>query len=147
DEIEVGGLAGAVWTDDRRECSRLERAAHAVHRDMTTEADGQVAGFEDRAYCCPCDSQFFTLIGTFISSGLISRTNSGIAQATFGSTLILKWYIDCIAWWSSLRKVMRPFGVSKDMPSIAAISFSVSVPPAFFRASTTAMPADMPPAV
>src|SRR6185503_15176474 len=139
-EIEVGSLAGAVRADDRRERSRLERAADAVHRDMTPEADGQVAGFENRSYC-------FTRIGTFISPGLISRTSSGIAQATLGSTLILKWNIDCIAWWSSLRKVMRPFGVSKESPSIAVISFSVSVVPAFFSASITAMPADMPPAV
>ena len=40
-----------------------------------------------------------------------------------------------------------PLGESKLMPSIAAISFSVSVPPAFLIASTTAMPAAMPPAV
>ena len=40
-----------------------------------------------------------------------------------------------------------PLGVSKLMPSIAAISFSVSVPPAFLSASTTAMPAAKPPAV
>src|SRR6185295_15469127 len=134
------GLAGAVRADDRGQRARLEGAADAVHRDMATETDGQVAGFEDGLYC-------LTRIGTFISSGLISRISSWIAQATFGSTLILKWYIDCMAWWSSLRKVMRPFGVSNDMPSMAAISFSVSVPPAFFSASTTAMPADMPPAV
>src|SRR6185503_11587189 len=73
DEVEVGGLAGAVRADDRRERSGLERAADAVHRDMTTEADGQVAGLENRLYC-------LTRIGTFISSGLISRTSSGIAQ-------------------------------------------------------------------
>src|SRR5262245_32706210 len=139
-QVEVGGLAGAVRADDRRERPGLERAADAVHRDMTPEADGQVAGFEDRLYC-------FTRIGTFISSGLISRTSSGMAQATFGSTLILKWYIDCIAWWSSLRNVIRPFGVSNDRPSSAEISFSVSVVPAFFSPSTMAMPADMPPAV
>ena len=36
-------------------------------------------------------------IGTFISSGLISRTSSGTAQASNGSTLILKWYITCSA--------------------------------------------------
>src|SRR5688500_6532658 len=118
----------------------MESARHPVHRDMTAEADGQVAGFEDGAY-------FFTRTGTFISSGLISRTSSGIAHCTFGSTLILKWYIDCIAWWSSLRKVMRPLGVSNAMPSIAAISLSVSVELAFLSASITAMPADMPPAV
>src|SRR5688500_4172391 len=118
----------------------MESARHPVHRDMTAEADGQVAGFEDGAY-------FFTRTGTFISSGLISRTSSGIAHCTLGSTLTLKWYMDCIAWWPSLRKVMRPFGGSNDIPSIAAISFSVSVEPAFLIASTIAIPADMPPAV
>src|SRR6185295_7067170 len=137
DEVEVGGLAGAVRPDDRGQRARLESTADAIHRDVTAEADGQVAGFEDRIYC-------FTRIGTFISSGLISRTSSGIAQATFGSTLILKWNIDCIAWWSSLRKVILPLGVSNERPSIAAISFSVSVAPAFFSASTMAMPADIP---
>jgi hypothetical protein len=43
---------------------------------------------------------------------------------------------------------MRPLGVWKLMPSIAVISFSVLVSPlVFFRASTTAMAALMPPAV
>ena len=36
-------------------------------------------------------------MGTFISSGLISRTSSGTPQANAGSTLILKWYMLCIA--------------------------------------------------
>ncbi|MCY1222743.1 hypothetical protein D9M72_348470 [compost metagenome] len=41
-----------------------------------------------------------------------------------------------------------PLGVSNDMPSIAVISFSVPVSPlVFFSASTSAMPAVMPPAV
>ncbi|MND08535.1 hypothetical protein D3C83_312130 [compost metagenome] len=46
-----------------------------------------------------------------------------------------------------MRKVMVPLGVSKLMPSMAAISFSVSVPPAFLMASTTALAAAKPPAV
>src|SRR5690349_9673037 len=58
------------------------------------------------------------LIGTFISSGLISRTSSGTPHWKAGSTLILKWYMLCSAWWSSLRKVILPLGVSKLMPSI-----------------------------
>ena len=36
-------------------------------------------------------------IGTFISSGLISRISSGTPQAKAGSTLILKWYMLCMA--------------------------------------------------
>ena len=41
-----------------------------------------------------------------------------------------------------------PFGVSKLMPSIVAISFSVLVSPlVFFSASTIAIAALMPPAV
>src|SRR5438874_4127229 len=140
DQVEVGRLAGAVRADDRRERAGPKFARHAVHRDMPAEADRQAARLQYGIY-------FFTRTGTFISSGLISRRSCGTAQATFGSTLILKWYIDCIAWWSSLRNVMRPFGVSKERPSMAPISFSVSALPAFLSASTTAMAAAMPPAV
>src|SRR3954466_14192556 len=108
---------------------------------MAAEADGQVARLQRRIY-------FFTRIGTFISSGLISRTSCGTAQVTLGSTLILKWYIDCMAWWSSLRKVILPLGVSKLMPSMAVISFSLPVsPPVFLSAVTTAIAAVKPPAV
>jgi hypothetical protein len=46
-----------------------------------------------------------------------------------------------------LRKVIVPLGVSNDMPSIAAISFSVSVPPAFVTPATIALAAAKPPAV
>ena len=54
----------------------------------------------------------------------------------------------CIAWWSSLRKVILPLGVSKLMPSMVLMSFSVLVsPPVFFSASTSAIAALMPPAV
>ncbi|MNF05739.1 hypothetical protein D3C80_2055480 [compost metagenome] len=59
-----------------------------------------------------------------------------------------KWYIDCMAWWSSGRKVILPLGVSKLMPSMALISVSVSESPAvLFNAAAIAIPADMPPAV
>ncbi len=79
---------------------------------------------------------------------MISRTSSGTPQANAGSFLILVWNIDCIAWWSSLRKVILPLGDMKLMPSMVAISLSVPVSPlVFFSASTRAMPADMPPAV
>ncbi len=40
-----------------------------------------------------------------------------------------------------------PFGVSNSMPSIAAISFSVSVDFALVTAATTAIAAENPPAV
>src|SRR5688572_12222880 len=141
DEVEVGGLPGPVGADDGREGAGAESARDPVDRDVSAEPDGEFAGLEGRVH------GYLTRIGTFISSGLISRTSSGIAQATLGSTLILKWYIDCIAWWSSLRKLMRPLGLSNERPSRAAISFSVSVLFAFFSPSTSAMPADMPPAV
>src|SRR5665647_1426800 len=88
------------------------------------------------------------LIGIFISSALISRTNSGTPQANAGSFLILKWYMLCIAWWSSLRKVILPFGVSKLMPSMVLISvFAVASPLDFLSAVTTAIAAAKPPAV
>ena len=51
----------------------------------------------------------------------------------------------CMAWWSSLRKVIFPFGVSKDMPSIAAISLSEPVSPlVFFSAAMEGMSFDTP---
>src|ERR1035437_1783402 len=88
------------------------------------------------------------LIGIFISSALISRTNSGTPQANAGSFLILKWYMSCIAWWSSLRKVILPLGVSKLMPSMVLISvLAVASPFDFFNAVTIAMAALKPPAV
>src|SRR5450830_1607093 len=94
------------------------------------------------------DDQRLLRIGTFISSGLISRTSSGTPQAKAGSTLILKWYMLCSAWWSSLRKVILPLGVSKLMPSRALISLLVPVSPlVFLSAVTTAIAAFMPPAV
>ncbi len=62
--------------------------------------------------------------------------------------LILKWYMLCSAWWSSLRKVIGPLGVSKVMPSIVEISLLVLVsPPVFLSAVTTAIAALKPPAV
>src|SRR5690606_3545887 len=42
------------------------------------------------------DGRYLSM-GMSISSGAISRTSSGIAHSTSGSTLILKWYIDCNA--------------------------------------------------
>ena len=56
--------------------------------------------------------------------------------------------MSCMAWWSSLRKVILPLGVSKLMPSMVEMSLLVLVSPlVFFKASTTAMAALMPPAV
>jgi hypothetical protein len=86
-------------------------------------------------------------IGICMSSIFISLTRSSAAQARAGSTRTLKWYIDCSAWWSSLRKIISPLGVSKLMPSIAAISASESVDFAFSTAATTAIAAVKPPAV
>ena len=39
DQIEVGGLAGAVRADDGGERAGRERARHVVDRDMAAEAD------------------------------------------------------------------------------------------------------------
>ena len=77
---------------------------------------------------------------------VIPTQHGGLGVSKAGSTLILKANMSCMAWWSSLRKVILPFGVSKLMPSMAAISFSESVDLAFFTASTSAMAALMPPA-
>ena len=46
DQVEVGGLAGAVRSDDGGQRARLERAGHAVDRDVAAETDGQVLGRE-----------------------------------------------------------------------------------------------------
>jgi len=42
--------------------------------------------------------QRLLVMGMFISLMGISRTSSGMAHATLGSTLILKWYMGCMAW-------------------------------------------------
>ncbi|MDT4830128.1 hypothetical protein FQZ97_635780 [compost metagenome] len=53
-----------------------------------------------------------------------------------------------MAWWSSLRKVILPLGVSKLMPSMVLMSLLVPVSPlVFFSAVTTAIAAEKPPAV
>ena len=59
-----------------------------------------------------------------------------------------KWNIDCMAWWSCGRMNISPLGVWNFRPLSAACSFGVlASPPVFFKASTMAMPALMPPAV
>ena len=73
--------------------------------------------------------------------------SAGISQATSGLDAILKTYMVWSAWWSSLRKVILPLGVWKSMPSMAAMSFSLSVPPAFWMAVRTAIAAAKPPHV
>src|SRR5690606_8352431 len=132
DQIEVGRLARAVGADDGGQRAGRKRARHRIDRHVPTEADREVLGFEHadflgrsaavdgrpgRAAKAPRPAgtphrpgagaaahQRLFMIGMLISSGLISRTSSGMAHATFGSTLILKWYMLCMAWWSSLRK-------------------------------------------
>src|SRR5207249_9005055 len=46
DQVEIGGLAGAVRADDRRQFAGPKAAADSVDRDVAAEADGQIAGFE-----------------------------------------------------------------------------------------------------
>jgi len=46
DQIEIGGLAGAVGTDDRGQLTRPKGATDVVDRNMSAEANGQIAGFE-----------------------------------------------------------------------------------------------------
>src|SRR3990167_1294154 len=88
-------------------------------------------------------------MGNAISCGLISRTRYKSAMVPGrapGATR--KWYMLCRAWWSSLRKVIMPLGVSKLIPSIVPISRAVFVSPAvFLRAVTSAMADEKPPAV
>ena len=65
------------------------RLADVINGHMPAEVDRQIAGLKH---------QRLTRIGTTISSGKITRTSSGTPQAKAGSTLILKWYMLCIAW-------------------------------------------------
>src|SRR5262249_41620753 len=55
DQVEVGGLAGPVRSDDGRQRTPLERAADSVDGDVAAEADGQVARLECgvRHHCEP----------------------------------------------------------------------------------------------
>jgi hypothetical protein len=50
DQIEVGGLAGAVGADDRCQRSLVKGAGHGIHRDLAAEADGQLAGRQSRDF-------------------------------------------------------------------------------------------------
>src|SRR6185437_10595393 len=92
DQVEIGGLAGAVRPDDRGEGAAVEGATDAVNRDMSPKPDGQAACFEYR-------HRLF-MIGTSMSLILITLVSSGTAHLTFGSTLILKANMSCSAWWS-----------------------------------------------
>src|SRR3990170_2911290 len=86
-------------------------------------------------------------MGGAVSCGVSSLVSWGMSQGTSGLETILKAYMAWSAWWSSFRKIILPLGVSNSMPSMAVMSFSVSVPPAFLIAVTTAMAAANPPAV
>src|SRR5436190_10906659 len=90
-------------------------------------------------------THYFTRIGSGMSlAGMVAtRSRTSLSLAAFW---MRKGYMSCNAWWSSLRKVMGPLGVSKVRSSMAAISFSVSVEPAFCRLATTADAAAKPPA-
>ena len=46
-QVEAGGLAGAVRTDQRMDGAALDAQADAVHRDEAGELLGQILGFED----------------------------------------------------------------------------------------------------
>src|SRR5271166_3820799 len=140
DQVEIGRLARAVRPDDGGELAGAERARDVIDCDMSAEADGETARLERRRHR-------LLRIGMSISSIVSSRVSSGMPQATLGSTLILKAYIDFSAWWSSLRKIILPLGVSNSMPSMVAMSFSASVDFAFSTAVTTAIAAAKPPAV
>ena len=47
-QIEAGGLAGAVRADQRMDGAALDAQVDAVHRDEAGELLGQILGFEDR---------------------------------------------------------------------------------------------------
>src|SRR5262249_60982628 len=47
DQIEVGGLAGAVRSDNGGERAGMEHGAHAVDGDVTAKADGKTFSLQD----------------------------------------------------------------------------------------------------
>ena len=89
-QVEIGRLARAVRPDDGGELAGPEGAVDMVDRDMAAEPDGQAAGLERRGHR-------LLRIGISMSLMVSSRVSSGMPQATLGSTLILKAYIDCSA--------------------------------------------------
>ena len=46
DQVEIGGLAGAVRPDDRGQLAGPERATHRIDGHVAAEANGEIAGFE-----------------------------------------------------------------------------------------------------
>src|SRR5215203_1044406 len=152
DEVEVGRLAGPVGADDRRERPLMERARDRVDGDMPAEADGEPARLErgprfGRAGQSLEARQRLLRTGIGILSAGIVRSRPTRSLSSLPPDLTLKWYMTWRAWWSSLRKVIGPLGVSKVMPSMAAIILSGSVPPAFSTAVRAADAAANPPAV
>src|ERR1700722_587791 len=89
-QVEIGGLAGAVRPHNGGKLARKESAGDVIDRHMAAEADGKPPRLQRRRHR-------LLRIGISISSILSSRVISGMPQATFGSTLILKAYIDCSA--------------------------------------------------
>src|SRR5947209_12402934 len=47
EQVEAGGLAGAVRTDQRMDGAARHAQGHAVHRHEAGELLGQILGFED----------------------------------------------------------------------------------------------------
>ena len=154
DQVEVGRLAGAVGADDRGQRAGMERAAHPVDGDVAAEADGQVArlraarhavghrrGWRPRV-AAPRrrrhDLSACSRIGTCISAPG-SRAPARAGPTPVGLDLDpevvhrLQRLMILLAEASSC-----PWACRSSRPSMAVISFSVSVPPAFFSASTTA---------
>ena len=103
DQVEVRRLAGAVRADDRRQRAGLEARTRRGRRRRGRRTGSSSSRVSSTAAAhAPerqraCRRQRLLRIGTFISSGLISRTSSGTPQANAGSALMRKWYMHCIA--------------------------------------------------
>src|SRR5262249_56627985 len=68
DQVEVGGLAGAIGADDRRQGAGMESRAHAVDGLMAAKADAEIARLQLR--CGHASRRRSTFKGRGASSAL-----------------------------------------------------------------------------
>ena len=174
DQVEVGGLAGAVGADDRRQRAGVEGRADVIDRDVAAEADGEVARLQDGIGPCrppaviPAGARQRGRAGTqsdlrvdarwpwvpdtrCASSGMTARlllvadrqrhVLGGDGRHQLQHVVVLGVLLDAEVIHVLQRLVVllaeghrRPWACRSVMPSMAAISFSVSVEPAFCSA-------------
>src|SRR5690606_33416266 len=102
DQVEIGGLAGAVWADDGGQRTGPEGTADGVDRNMAAEADRQVTRFQagcqahhrnrnGRGRCVPGrPCQRLLRIGSGMSCGEITWISSSRSFSSLPSFLTRK---------------------------------------------------------